>query len=320
MGIRMTYTFRIRFKRATRGTVASDTHEIQLSAIGMPSLRLHSYSRDEPISKANELVLTGDPFDSADEAMSAGMRCQSALLVALARHRIGADFGVRSPKPGTATSYLLDKLKTEAGARVLNDKYGLDVFETEPTPRFLKMGGLNCTIGTNCETFERTFSESANRIGQMTESEAVAFSLFNSSFFADYSDARFLLLMMSIEALIDVRPRQEQALAFVDSLVQQAKAAQMPESDKRSIISSLGFLKCESISQAGRRLVSERLGDRAYLMKPPPKFFTHCYDLRSRLVHGLAPFPSREEIGEQAATLEVFVSDLLTAPTLGPLQ
>jgi hypothetical protein len=48
-----------------------------------------------------------------------------------------------------------------------------------------------------------------------------------------------------------------------------------------------------------------------------PDFFSYCYQMRSNLVHGNLPVPTFEEVGGVAATLEVFVSDLLTGPVLG---
>jgi hypothetical protein len=84
--------------------------------------------------------------------------------------------------------------------------------------------------------------------------------------------------------------------------------------EKRSLVGGLRELRRESISSAGRRLAAERLGERTYMEMPAAKFFAHCYDLRSRLVHGGEPRPSRQEVGSAAAALGVFVSELLTEP------
>ena len=70
----------------------------------------------------------------------------------------------------------------------------------------------------------------------------------------------------------------------------------MPEDDKESIVGSLRHLTNESLRQAGRRLATT-LGDRTYLRLEPKEFFVKCYDLRSRVVHGATPFPTREEVG-----------------------
>ena len=80
-----------------------------------------------------------------------------------------------------------------------------------------------------------------------------------------------------------------------------------------SLILLFPSLRLESISAAGRALASKRLGERRYLEMPAPRFFTECYDARSRLVHGRDP-PEYKELGRLAASLEVFVSDLLIQP------
>ena len=104
-------------------------------------------------------------------------------------------------------------------------------------------------------------------------------------------------------------------MALVDSLVQQTKSSNLEQNGKNSVIGSLNWLRKESINQAGKRLVTERLGsEKKYEELSPPDFFAKCYRLRSNLVHGSIPFPSFKEVGSVVATLEVFVSELLTRP------
>lgn len=69
-------------------------------------------------------------------------------------------------------------------------------------------------------------------------------------------------------------------------------------------------------NKAGRELASS-LAEKRYRNMTPPKFFSACYDVRSKLVHGTHPRPSREEVGSLAANLELFVSDLLAEPIRG---
>jgi len=67
----------------------------------------------------------------------------------------------------------------------------------------------------------------------------------------------------------------------------------------------------ESINHTGRKLATTRLGSQHYGGKDADSFFSYCYGIRSRLVHGQQPIPDRAEVGSAAASLEVFVSDLL---------
>lgn len=129
-------------------------------------------------------------------------------------------------------------------------------------------------------------------------------------------DARFLTLMTAIETLIRPEPRPAIARDFVTGLIAQAKAAELPRPQRDSILGSLEWLKSESISQAGRRLVAT-LGDRTYGQRTPSRFFTECYDLRSKLVHGSVPRPTFADVNGIVGELERLTRDLLV---LGVLQ
>ena len=83
------------------------------------------------------------------------------------------------------------------------------------------------------------------------------------------------------------------------------------------MIGAMKWLANESISQAGRHIAQQRLGGMTYEGMSASKFFTHCYCLRSALVHGSIPFPNFDQVNSAVGQLESFVSDLLTQPILG---
>lgn len=79
---------------------------------------------------------------------------------------------------------------------------------------------------------------------------------------------------------------------------------------------SLGWLKDESIGQAGRRIVKERLGNRMYAGMIAENYFKECYNIRSKLVHS-GKFDDREQFDKICCQLISFVSDLITIPIIG---
>jgi hypothetical protein len=190
------------------------------------------------------------------------------------------------------------------------------VFCSDPKPRFaqIKAKGVR---GTNAEIFQAVLLDTIAKQPTLTEHEKLAFSLFNASFFQPTADSRFLLLLMAIEALIEPALRSSEARDHVRQLIVQTQSAAIPNVEKDSMIGTLRWLHRESINQAGKRLVSSRLGNRMYSEKSATDFFSHCYQLRSNLVHGNLPYPTFDEVGNVAGNLEVFVSDLLTSPILG---
>jgi hypothetical protein len=95
----------------------------------------------------------------------------------------------------------------------------------------------------------------------------------------------------------------------VEHLIALTQAADLPDSERASLLGSLQWLRLQSIRHAGKALAAT-LGDRIHMDMTPSKFFDHCYELRSRLVHGETPLPERQEVDVSAAQLERFVAHL----------
>jgi hypothetical protein len=198
---------------------------------------------------------------------------------------------------------------------VLNDVHGLMTFECEPQPRFLRLGPVIAMVSSPHQRLTEAMEAATRLNATITSRELLAYDLYAASFSESNADARFVMLMMAIETLIEPQPRSEEARAVVDTLIQATRSSSLPAGEVASIEGALDWLHSESISRAGRRLAS-RLGDRTYQGDTPARFFTRCYDLRSRLVHGAEPRPTRAEVGGLAAGLEHFVGDLISGPLL----
>jgi len=312
----MSYSFRIRFTRSPTDTIQTEACELRLPVSdGDASIALRNQKTEQPIKDAEQLTLNGDGYSSSEAAIAAGERYQLALMVALARVRVGADFGERATK-SLYTEHGLKWLEDQLGQRVLNSAHGLMAFATDPKPRFA-LAGAKMVRGTNADAFQTLLLESIARGPTLSQREQLAFSLFNASFFQPSADTRFLLLVMSVEALIEPAARSTEAREHVEQLIAQTEASALSRAERDSMLGALRWLLQQSISQAGKHLVRDRLGDRAYTDMPAHKFFSHFYQIRSNLVHGNMPYPTFEEIGSICGPLEVFVSDLLTSPTLG---
>jgi hypothetical protein len=128
----MSYSFRIRIHCSPVDKIESASSELRFEPPDVPSpVRLHTPSKEEALKDAEQLVLTGDGYADDATANRVGIAFERALTVALARCRIGADFGNRTGK-GHWTDDGLVWLEERAGHRVLNSVHGLMTFETEP--------------------------------------------------------------------------------------------------------------------------------------------------------------------------------------------
>jgi hypothetical protein len=306
----MAHAFRVRFRLGRRVRIHSDSDELTLAdeATGGESLTLRPRDR-VGFADADDLVLTGEAYEGEEAAEEAARRWVARLQSAFARLNIGADFGGRAPTGGFTDAGLRWLEETTGEGRVLNDVHGVMVFESAPPPKFAATG-VAAVVGKPGERVVKMVQAAARLNIVMTEREQLAYDLYSASFSESSADARFVMLMMAAETLIESQPRSEAVAEHVRELIAATKTSSLGRDEIESIVGSLTWLYGESIGQAGRRL-AQSLGDRRYADEEPPRFFTRCYDLRSKLVHGHHPRPDRGEVDQRAAALEVFVSDLL---------
>ncbi|XCN73861.1 MAG: hypothetical protein Q3M24_03650 [Candidatus Electrothrix aestuarii] len=317
----MSYSFRIRFAQSPRYSIETQENKLILPVPDKQiSVALCSKPEDISIREASKLVIKGTGYNSFSAAEIDGQRIKNALIVAFARWRIGVDFWQTMTAKTILTEEGLKQLEQETGKRVLHDVEGLMVFESNPKPTLAYLEAEDISkwcISHPPEDILQDFSKALESAPSLSERETLAFRLYNSSLFQLFFDARFLLLIMAIETLSEYAPRSEKAIAHVDMLIESTKSCRnLRKEDSNSMIGALRWLKQESIRQAGKRLVTERLGDRMYADMNAVKYFSQCYDLRSKLVHGGTP--NRKKIEKLVPQLPLFVSDLLTTPILGP--
>lgn len=317
---RSQYAFRIRFAVSPRSGLTDPAERIVLWRRGRRVVLLESATRDEPLESSREWVVKGWGYLDEHAAAEAGVQWRSILETAFAKVRLAADFGDRTPGGGRLTSAGTEWLRHQFGVPsrtpILNDRYGLGTFRRYPSPRFARLGPVSVTVTRSVADLQRAVYLALESAGpERQERDHIAYDLFSASFFTRDPDARFVLLVMACETLMEPADRGADIRQHVDSLIRHTEEAGLSRADADSILGSLRWLYKESIGQAGRRLAS-RLEPRRYMDEAPAKFFTQCYTMRSALVHGHTTRPSAADVGLRAASLEVFVSDLLSGPLL----
>jgi hypothetical protein len=123
-------------------------------------------------------------------------------------------------------------------------------------------------------------------------------------------DARFVMLMMTVETLLKHAPRSDDVIEHVDHLIAQTRASKLPKEERDSLASYLAIARQQSIRKSGMCLAA-KLEGRRYLEQTPPEFFGACYAIRNKLVHGRGSRPSSEIVWTHVRPLTEFVGDLL---------
>lgn len=308
--VAMAYTFRHRFRLRQPGALQIDEPTWLLEQ-SPHQVRITATRQDSFLQDTEWAALTGDNYASAQEAEEAGRTWRGRLERVFACNRVPADFGDRAGK-GYATTASVDEIQKATGDRVLNDEHGLMIYESDPAPQgFIAVGPVSAYVSASRERLEAALATSAAH-SATTRREDTAFELYSASFNAE-PDARLLSLTMALETLMEQQPRHEATRALVDSFIEQARQADIP--DQESLIPALGNLKQESIGHAGKQLAAT-LDGRTYGEYNPISLFQRAYELRSALTHGHVPRPTRQEVEGVAAPLELLVGHLIAGPEL----
>jgi hypothetical protein len=272
-------------------------------------LRSHGVRPLPSIRESEQLVLRGEGYPTRESAEAAASRWSARLRVSFAASLVGADFGLRAPQVHF-TEYGLKWFEEQRGGRVLPDVHGVLVFECDPPAEFLNLQPELIALRGTEQLLER-IAKATEKDVTTNDTEELAYDLFSGSFFEPAPDGRFLMLTMAVETLARRELRAEAAIKHVDQLIADTRAITLPADERDSLLGALETLKTESTSRACQRL-AQKLGDRMYDGRAPASFFSRCYRLRSKLVHGEEPRPTFGEINGQVADLERFVSDLLS--------
>ena len=261
------------------------------------------------------MILVGGRYESEEGALKAGERWRGFLEVGFAASNLGADFGDFAPSGGL-TTYGASMFSEQLSRPALTDTHGLMAFVCEPRPVFFS-ATANVTVGRSGDHVLTNIRNACAAGASLGAEKRTAYHLFSSSVTMPSPDARFLTLMTAIETLIAPAPRPDATRALVATFMEQTRNSDLPLPERQSILGSLQWLMDQSISQAGRSLVAS-LGVRKYGQKTPARFFTDCYGLRSRLVHGSVPRPTFTEVNGVVGELELLARDLLVVGAIEP--
>lgn len=303
------YSFRERFHLGDRVRIAEAGQELVLSTEDDAPHRVFLAVLNSPsIADTADLALKGNGFASGEEAAEAAEKWSSYLQLGLARRYAGAEFYQPRPEAG---SYMCEL----EGRPVLKDVPGRIIFRTDPPPAFSQ---FQATLVVNKDPNEivQAIRVAKEKGLSQTLNDRIAFDLFGMSFSSDQFTTRFVTLMMAVETLIRQKAHPPEVIGLIDGFLAQTDSAEIPMNIKASLLGSLRQMKDQSVGQSGRELAAEALMGRKYQDLEPAAFFSKCYTLRSKLVHGESSGIDENEVNFRGAGLELFVGDLLSAPLL----
>ena len=304
------FYFRLRFHLPKHHSINCENQNLEIPTHDdEPPIRLRGHDGDGTIKSARRLILSGGPYSSEHEASAAGIRARNALMLYSIRSHVGIDLG-KNHSTGGMSNHLKKVLESQSGAQFFDDVHGLFIYDGMEETRFVHVGDATLIAGHSMGAFVEQFQQAHSSEFAPTPKQEVAFELFGAAQFELSLRSRFLTLVMSIESLLDPIDRERPVQDHVRTLIERTEQSELSTNERESLVGSLRWLLKDSIGRTGTKLATRLLGGNTYGGTIPGRFFRHCYDLRSQLVHR---GESADDLGTVAGELERFVADLLNA-------
>jgi hypothetical protein len=235
----MTYCFRLRFDLHGMMRIGSDHEARMLEDSDRERVTLESTDPGDHAG-SSRVVVEGCGYQSAELARDAGAEWLPVLQRAFASLGVGADLGgrrVRAPWSSISRSaaYFGENEESPSRPRFVYDEPGLTVFTEDPRPLFVQSSSSGWA-GRAPSTLAEAIAAVRQAAAPLSPVEQTAYELWSSSFSAVSIDARFLVLMMAIETLIEPQGRGDVVLTHVDTLIEQTRRSGLPQPELDSCL------------------------------------------------------------------------------------
>jgi len=305
------YAYRLTFKFSRTGIIALDEENAgaDVQMVWEPGCSPHCLiSCGASLGDADEFQLSQGNFRSAEKAWEIARRYAKSLCVLAAELGVGVDISpadigpycTEKAKPGTLqfSPGFFKQAEQQHNAQTVAQKRGVTVIQQNKKDEgFVSVGVRDGRLETSTlspyglQSMIFLVDQQDIRLDDLT---SLALEIYNSSFFESSTRAQFLCLIQMLEILSTRQVRSSKSLGHVLELKKLTEAAidrarnEQRYTDLDSLnrmMSTLGDLKYESISQAIQRLVNDSLIPDEASKMTTPDFVKRCYKTRSELTH-----------------------------------
>lgn len=275
------HAFRIKFKTCESYGINCDSNEllyeinrfncdIKLTTNGTSSLKNAKY-----------LYVSANGLNSYELAQNVCNTANNALITTSALLDLGFDVPRFSPKSYWGKR-IVEDFKNE-GTILHNDNFGTTIYEYEEG-QTIRYGGFsgNPVFLCNVNKFNEYFISCLEK-GKIDERVLLGLKIINETRLMHNILARYVLIMSCIECVANRLPVSSVTKTKINELLKIIKDCD-EWNEKQNLMSALGKLKKESISQACYRTISDVLGDEK------GQEFKYHYVNRSKIIHeGIVP-------------------------------
>jgi len=278
------------------------------------TIELHIEQTDG--SRPDNLIVIRRGVATAEEALKEAEATKRSLMRTGLLTNVPMLFGTNESSTRFAQA-LIDRVREKSGSTPRPYVHGIEIIDEADGPTHVLRFQAEGRAGTPISLFLGELAVSLDRdypSFAVREKLALAIEVFMAAATERTPRARFLDYVTVLEILTEEQPRPPESIEIIDKAIMglESRRADLGGEEAQSLRSSLERLRQSSIGQSVKEL-SRGLDAEAiagYDEGDIGRFFSHCYGVRSQLVHeGLAP--ERENVSQLSGSLFFVLNHLL---------
>jgi hypothetical protein len=298
------YRYRLRFQIGYAGALGC-LHEASKGVVlrsGKSPLTIRAVDADL-IGKANKFEISQGGFATPNEAERSAKLLRVSLLTTGAALGSGLNVSigesVTHEKTEEFNKFDYDDRPSEKSVQRVGSKADILIIEQpEHDTDYINFegGGLGVLNPASVEGLFNASERVSTQCAKFSSHQIMVVELFNAAYFENSLSARFLTWMLTIEAVLKLKPRPQRVVSIVKGLEEILSTARRELSQNKDmtneectslqgLATTLEYAHSESISQGMARLAKEVVGDKEICGRIAEKFMKRCYSVRSSIVH-----------------------------------
>jgi len=308
------FTYRLRFL-IPRDRLPHTPRD-QPHLVGGPDATIELHIEQTDGNRPDNLIVIRRGVATAEEALEEAEATKRSLMRTGLLTNVPMLFGTNESSARFSQA-LIDRVRETSGSTLRPDVHGIEIIDEADGPTHVLRFQAEGRVGTPINLFLEELTASLGRdysSFDVSEKLELAIEVFMAAASERTPRARFLDYVTVLEILSEERPRPHKSIEVVDKAIMEleSRRADLGGEEAQSLRSSLERLRQGSIGQSVKEL-SRCLDAEAiagYDEGDIGRFFSHCYGVRSQLVHeGLAP--ERENVSQLSGSLFFVINHLL---------
>ncbi len=201
------------------------------------------------------------------------------------------DLGLSIPSIDGTNTNVSEEIKNKVrqdGGELLDTIVGLHVYPDDGRHLEHVVSGKVNVFPSDSYYVLKGLKDSWESSFELNESVAEILEILNISVRETSPKIKFLATYLAMEQIIEKEMRSQDAQELIDQLIQATYASPLSDTEKESLVGSLGYLKEQSFSSAFTSFARRITSPESIHGMSVKKFVSKCIKLRNKIAHNVA--------------------------------